>query len=35
MKVNILTDSTADLTKEQMKEHDINVYPLNIYFGEE
>ena len=35
MKVNILTDSTADLTKEQMSEHDINVYPLNIYFGEE
>lgn len=35
MKVNILTDSTADLTKEQMKEHNINVYPLNIYFGEE
>lgn len=35
MKLNILTDSTADLTKEQMSEHDINVYPLNIYFGEE
>ncbi|WP_290771486.1 DegV family protein [Anaerofustis sp.] len=35
MKVNILTDSTADLTKELINEHDIKVYPLNIYFGEE
>jgi len=35
MKVNILTDSTADLTPEQTKTHNINVYPLNICFGEE
>lgn len=35
MKVNILTDSTADLTKEQMIDNNINVYPLSIYFGEE
>lgn len=34
-KIKIITDSTADLTKEIYKKHDIEVLPLLINFGEE
>ncbi|WP_027623751.1 DegV family protein [Clostridium lundense] len=34
-KIKIITDSTADLPKEIVEEHDIEVLPLLVNFGEE
>ncbi|WP_422445900.1 DegV family protein [Thermoanaerobacterium sp. DL9XJH110] len=34
-RISIVTDSTADLSPQQIKNNDINVVPLKIYFGEE
>jgi DegV family protein with EDD domain len=34
-KIKIVTDSTADLTKELIKEYDIEVVPLTVHIGEE
>ena len=35
MPVKIVTDSSADLTAEQIAAHDIRVVPLSIRFGDE
>lgn len=34
-KIKIVTDSTADLTKELIEEYDIEVVPLTVHIGEE
>src|SRR5687767_2543448 len=31
----IVTDSTADLTPEEIKEYEVQVVPLNVHFGSE
>ena len=35
MPVKIVTDSAADLTAQQVADHDIRVVPLKIRFGDE
>lgn len=35
MKINIITESTADITKEQAKEMGITILPIPIRFGED
>ncbi|ACL69767.1 DegV family protein [Halothermothrix orenii] len=35
MKVGILTDSTCDLSEDILKQHNIEMIPLTIHFGEE
>jgi DegV family protein with EDD domain len=35
MAVKVVTDSTADLTPDVVKELDIHVVPLNVHFGDE
>ncbi len=35
MTVRIVTDSTSDLTAEQLRQHGITMVPLNVHFGEE
>jgi DegV family protein with EDD domain len=34
-KIAILTDSTAYLTKEYLKKHDVRVIPLNLHWGDD
>lgn len=34
-RIKIVTDSTADITREQMERYGITVVPLNVHFGDE
>jgi len=34
-KIKVITDSTSDIPEELVKKYDIDVVPLNIFFGEE